>query len=741
MKEGIAQIYCILSYFTEMRSCLSQFNYNLSLFLLSALLLSLVGGMSTRAEATVITFSGEELLGRPTDTSITINVVPDANIELYYEYGTSSGSYSWQTTTTSATASQPHETVISGLTPNTHYFYRMQYRTPGDDWIPRQEHSFWTQRARGETFVFTIISDSHLGSLGTAARYEKATENVALDNPDFHLDLGDTFVTNGLTSQSAVNSKYLNQRPYFSNFSHSAPIFLAIGNHENEEGWNFDDIFSLALASIKARKSYYPTPVTDDFYTGNTDTLAAIGGDQLREDYYAWEWGDALFVVIDPFQYTMTNPYGSIAGEGGDDPASGDQWNWTLGLNQFNWFKQTLQNSTAKYKFVFSHHVTGGQLNVSGGAGTPGYVRGGANAVPYFEWGGFNAVASPTYPDDWGFTTRRPGFGDDPIHQLMVANHVSAYFHGHDHQYAYEVRDGIVYHSIPAPGMTGSGFNLYSESDPYTREVLPNSGHLRVTVSPEFTTVEYVRSDNIVPANNYIISHTYTIDPGPGETTYNLTIQVDPAIGGTTTPPVGVHTYPVDEVVDIFASPASGYDFDYWTGEVIDPGSASTTVTMDSDKSVTAHFIQQSACINVEVLAGWNMTSVPVQAVHMTLGALFPDVVAPAYYFSNAYQPINEGDPLTPGVGYWTYFNEPHTYQVCGTIVGNKDITVNDGWNMIGSFDTLVTVSAITSTPAGILSPPLYGYGTAYVETTTLIPGEGYWVYVTRAGTLHLADP
>jgi hypothetical protein len=135
------------------------------------------------------------------------------------------------------------------------------------------------------------------------------------------------------------------------------------------------------------------------------------------------------------------------------------------------------------------------------------------------------------------------------------------------------------------------------------------------------------------------------------------------------------------------------------------------------------------------------MTSIPVMAADMTLSGLLPDIAPPAYYYTNAYQPVNAGDPLTPGVGYWTYFNEPHTYQVCGTIVGNKDITVNDGWNMIGPFDTLVTVSAITSTPAGILSPPLYGYGTAYEETTTIVPGEGYWVYATQAGTLHLADP
>jgi len=713
-------------------SQISQLYSKFKIYFFFTLFVSLLGILTIRVEAAVITFSGEELLGRPTANSITINVVPDANIELYYEYGIASGSYSAQTPTTSANASQSHETVIDGLTSNTQYFYRMQYRTPSADWVARPEHSFWTQRDRGESFVFTIISDSHLGHLGSASRYEKATENVAADHPDFHLDLGDAFVTNNLTTQSAVNTKYLNQRPYFENFSHSTPVFLAIGNHENEEGWNFDDTFSLALASIKARKSYYPTPVTDGIYTGNTDTLAAIGGDQLREDYYAWEWGDALFVVIDPFQYTMTNPYGAIAGEGSDDSASGDQWNWTLGLEQFNWLKQTLENSTAKYKFVFSHHVTGGQLSVSGAAGTPGYVRGGANAVPYFEWGGQNADST------WGFTSKRPAFGDDPIHQIMVANHVSAYFHGHDHQYAYEVRDGIVYHSIPAPGMTGSGFNLYSESDPYTIEVLPNSGHIRVTVSPEVTTVEYVRSDDSVPANNGVVSYTYTIDPGPGESTYDLTLSVDPTEGGTTDPTLGTHAFSVDQVVTITALPAEGYEFDHWTGEVTNPNSATTTVTMDADKSVTAHFIQTSACINLNVAAGWNLTSVPVVAADMTLSYLFPEVTSPAYEYTGAYQEVNGGDSLIPGKGYWTYFNDAHTYQVCGAIVTSRDISVTTGWNMIGPFEQSVALGSISSTPSDILDPTLYGYQESYVEATALEPGQGYWAYVTADGTLHL---
>ena len=135
-------------------------------------------------------------------------------------------------------------------------------------------------------------------------------------------------MSDNTTSQSAVNTDYLAYRDplYMDRIGHSVPIFLASGNHENEEGWNLDDTpFSIALGSIQARKAYYPTPIKDGFYSGNTDPLAAIDaatyGDQYREDYYAWTWGDALFVVIDPFQYTMNLPYAPAAGEGSDDPA------------------------------------------------------------------------------------------------------------------------------------------------------------------------------------------------------------------------------------------------------------------------------------------------------------------------------------------------------------------------------------------------------------------------------------
>jgi PhoD-like phosphatase len=513
------------------------------IFLFSFLLMLGLTFASAGLYAVTTTFAGEELLGKPTNNSITINIVPDSTIEYYYEYGTTKGGpYPYQTSPVTATGGEPHEVVITGLDPNTRYYYRMIYDGDGDvddgNYIERDEHTFHTQRAKGEDFTFTVTSDSH-AIFNTAHR--NAMTNILNDQPDFNIDLGDTFMSGNAVSQSAANSAYLAYRDplYMDRIGHSVPIFLTAGNHEDEEGWNLDDYlfgpnyFSPAVGSIQARKAFYPTPIDDGFYSGNMDPLDTIDeatyGDNYREDYYAWTWGDALFVILDEYQYTMTNPYGTAAGEGSDDPDSGDQWNWTLGLEQYNWLKKTLENSNAKYKFVFSHHVTGGIARNIGGIDA-GYVRGGAEAAKYFEWGGYNADGT-----SWGFSTKRSGWGVDaehpngtPIHQLFVDNGVDVYFHGHDHQYAYEISDGVVYQEVPSPSLPWGFSGVYIEGnygDYRTIAVIPNNGHLRITVTPDEATVEYVRS-NAPPSDlNGQVSYSYTIDSHEPENTCQCDIE------------------------------------------------------------------------------------------------------------------------------------------------------------------------------------------------------------------------
>ena len=84
--------------------------------------------------------------------------------------------------------------------------------------------------------------------------------------------------------------------------------------------------------------------------------------------------------------------------------------------------------------------------------------------------------------------------------------------------------------------------------------------------------------------------------PVPPEVQYNLTISS--TAGGSVTTPGDDATFPYDAgtVVDLVASPAGGYEFVNWTGDVgtIASGSAaSTSITMNGDYSIVANFAEE----------------------------------------------------------------------------------------------------------------------------------------------------
>jgi len=72
---------------------------------------------------------------------------------------------------------------------------------------------------------------------------------------------------------------------------------------------------------------------------------------------------------------------------------------------------------------------------------------------------------------------------------------------------------------------------------------------------------------------------------------YTLTME-QPTGSGTVSPEVGTHIHSEGEVVTVSATADVGYEFDHWIGDVADTYSATTTVTMDSDKIVQAVFTE-----------------------------------------------------------------------------------------------------------------------------------------------------
>ena len=463
---------------------------------------------NTLADAT---FTSPEFLGIPTDRGVTVNLEAAVTLEAYAEYGSSPGVYGGRTAATTFPAGSPLEIRIeapAGATPlaaGRRHFYRVRYRRPGEaEFLARGERSFQTQRARGTAFTFTITADPHLDEMTNPGLFALAMRNIRADNPDFHVDLGDIFMSDklstiipGLTvNYGLVEYRAVTMRNLFAEFAHSAPFFFVLGNHEGEYGYVFaadrtpERNSNVGSWNLRARKAYFPTPVPGGIYAASAETRNILGRDELLENYYAWEWGDALFVVLDPYNNTTANPNSN----------PGDNWRWSLGRAQYDWLRQVLTGSRARHKFVFLHNLVGGAAS----------GRGGIEAAPRYEWGGKNA------DDTEGFAEKRPGWGV-PIHTLLVQNGVSAVFHGHDHFYGYQQLDGVVYQECPQPG-TGNFSTGSSRDGGYVAgTILPNSGHLRVSVSAAETKVEYVRAalptQETAALRNRGVAHTYTIAP------------------------------------------------------------------------------------------------------------------------------------------------------------------------------------------------------------------------------------
>ncbi|MCX6055823.1 MAG: metallophosphoesterase [Chloroflexi bacterium] len=405
------------------------------------------------------------LLGRPTANSITANVYSKFDTQIRIVYGTASGIYSFQTPLVDLKANTPQNIEIEGLSPNTEYFYRL---ISSDN--PLGEHAFQTQRPTGSTFTFTLDADPHNGEPNFNGELYSKTLSLALnDRPDFHIDLGDTFMTEKLKPQSFSQAEetFTAIRPYFSVLGAEVPLFLVNGNHEGEMGWLFKsgNTAELPLWSTELRHTYYPNPIINDFYNGSKLTDPALGA--VRDGYYSWTWGEALFIVLDPFWNTTEKP----------KPDEADSnWNWTLGKEQYDWLRTTLETSPSKYKFIMTHHLVGGDQD----------ARGGIEFANLYEWGGNNADGS------YGFDLQRPDWGK-PIHQLLVDNKVSAVFHGHDHVFVKQILDGVIYQEVPQPNVTSDTLRLAEKYGCLNGDVIGGSGYLRVMVSPIEVIVDFVR--------------------------------------------------------------------------------------------------------------------------------------------------------------------------------------------------------------------------------------------------------
>jgi uncharacterized repeat protein (TIGR02543 family) len=146
-------------------------------------------------------------------------------------------------------------------------------------------------------------------------------------------------------------------------------------------------------------------------------------------------------------------------------------------------------------------------------------------------------------------------------------------------------------------GTSPAGLSFSVDGTPYTSAQTLSwtvgSSHSIATTSPQ--TNGGTQNTFASWSDGGAISHSVTAPSSAASytatfnTSYQLTTAASPSADGTVTPPSGTY-FAASTVVNLTATPNSGYSFTGWTGSVASAGSASTTVTMNAAQSVTANF-------------------------------------------------------------------------------------------------------------------------------------------------------
>jgi hypothetical protein len=146
------------------------------------------------------------------------------------------------------------------------------------------------------------------------------------------------------------------------------------------------------------------------------------------------------------------------------------------------------------------------------------------------------------------------------------------------------------------------GASTHYEGTVVNLTATPDTGWEFVNWTGDVGTVADVSDPTTTVTMNgdYTITANFAVVP-----TFVLTMAVDDVAHGSTTPAVGTHTYNQGTVVTITATPLTGWAFDSWTGAVANPNSATTTVTVDADKTVTANFVEAVAKPQPSVGSQW----------------------------------------------------------------------------------------------------------------------------------------
>jgi len=148
-----------------------------------------------------------------------------------------------------------HEIVLTGLKPQTDYFYQVVSRTPDGAEVRSEVFTFQTAVRPDSPFAFVVMGDTR----SSPERFGRLAKLAWGERPNFVLNVGDV-VENG-ENKSQWIKQFLAPA---AGLMARAPTYVAIGNHERNAKWYY-------------YYAGYPKP----------------------ENYYSFDFGNAHFTIVD----------------------------------------------------------------------------------------------------------------------------------------------------------------------------------------------------------------------------------------------------------------------------------------------------------------------------------------------------------------------------------------------------------------------------------------------------------
>ena len=408
--------------------------------------------------ATSVAASGSESAAATTlSVTATLKTITDPNsavfsikanlaAKAYIEYGYQSGKYTAKTSVLTLKAGVAQDLTLSKLNTGAKVYYRLRYLKVGSTTYLAKSAASFTLPATFTKSVFAVQADPHMDENSSADVYNGTLDQIVKASPAFLIDLGDIFMVDKLAAKTETNirARYELMKGFYSKLG-NIPLKIVLGNHDGELGYS-------TFNTKNYRQEYFPA---------QTNELS----------YFSFTGPDQLHVCLDPFTFTTQSP-------------KTDGWQWTLGKTQYDWLKKTLEESTARFKFVYIHHLLVGDAQ----------SRGGVEIARRNEWGGANTDGSA------GFAQNRAGWYK-PVHDLLLEHKVAVVFKGHDHLYVKQELDGIVYQTLPQPSHPGDKVDP-TQYGYASGKAVGGSGFLKVTTTGAVAKIEFVKFDGSI-ADSY----------------------------------------------------------------------------------------------------------------------------------------------------------------------------------------------------------------------------------------------